>query len=152
MLKLRLATHSVCILLFVQYQCRQGGVCVYVCACCQKCSLLHLETSLCSPGETFGSHMAQANGQLMGLHTARLVPKCLQIKQFIILCVHTYTCRNTYANTYASIHTNPPLQTPRNRPEPYHSVYTDCLALVNTQLTRLCPPVMMYLAVCFTWR
>lgn len=59
----------------------------------------------CSPRETLGSNVAQANGQLMGLHTAPLVPKCLQIKQFIIPGVHTYTYRDTFAKTHASTHT-----------------------------------------------
>lgn len=105
--------------------------CVFV----TKCIFSSIWRNLCSPRETFGSHVAQANGQLMGIHTAQLVPKCLQIKQFVIFCVYTCTCKNTYANRYASIHAKPPSETPRNRPEAYHSVYIGCLALANTQLT-----------------
>lgn len=123
----------------------QTKKCVHVCVA--KCVFSSIWRNLCSPGETLGSHVAQANGQLMGLHTAQSVPKCLQIKQFVIFCVYTCTTKNTYANRYASIHAKPPSETPRNRPEAYHSVYIDSLALVNTQLTWLCLQAVMCWAV-----
>lgn len=59
----------------------------------------------CSPRETLGSNVAQANGQLMGLHTAPLVPKCLQIKQFIIL-VYTHTHAEIHLQTHTQVHTH----------------------------------------------
>lgn len=89
--------HTFCLCFIVCALFITGGCMVCVCCHYSKLSVLHLETSLCSPGETCGSRVAQTNGQLMGLQTARLVPKCLQIKQFIILCVYTHTHRNTYA-------------------------------------------------------
>lgn len=125
----------------------QTKKCVHLCVFVAKCIFSSIWRNLCSPRETFGSHVAQANGQLMGLHTAQSVPKCLQIKQFVIFCVYTCTSKTTYANRYASIHAKPPSETPRNRPEAYHRVYIDSLALVNTQLTWLCLQAVMCWAV-----
>lgn len=78
--------------------------------------------------ERWGSHVEKANGQLMDMQTARLVPKCLQIKQFIIFIVHSKDI---------SIHTSH-VHTPRHSPEAYLTVNTDCSTLVNIQLSRRC--------------
>lgn len=125
--------HYIRVLLILQHHYKQRSVCM--CVFVAKCVFSSIWRNLCSPGETFGSHVAQANGQLMGLHTAQSVPKCLQIKRFVIFCVYTCTGKNTCANRYESIHAKPPSETPRNRPESYLSVYIDSLALVNTQPT-----------------
>lgn len=77
----------------------QTGRCVCVCLI-PKAFFPPFGRSVHSPGETCGSHVDRANGQLMGLQTARLVTNCLQIKQFVILCVCTYTHTHRH-----SIHT-----------------------------------------------
>lgn len=100
-----------CMLLSVHYLYTHRSVCVWVCMCVLlllfKAFLLHLETSV-QPGRRCGSQEAQANGQLMGWQTAQLVPKCLQIKQFIILRVYTHTHKYIHKHVHKYTH-QPPL-------------------------------------------
>lgn len=137
-------------------------VCTCVCSLVAQSFLSSIWKPLSAALERRGSRVAQANGQLMGSQTARLVPKCPQIKQFIwSVCTHIHTethmqtGKQVYTPTPPRAHTHTCTQPySRNRPVAYHSVHTDSSVLLNTQLTTDC--VWRWwsvsLAVCFTWR